>query len=128
MGLLSLSQRYRRTFTFLASTKVPFAHVVPCPLCSHNAISEGAARFYLSHTIRPRPLKFDLGVSTSVDWSSNWQKGMDREIFTSVSGKRFILGKWTAVVPKVSSLPFWPPLLRNSSRNETSRELSLIRW
>ena len=66
-------------------------------------------RFYLTHTLRPRPTRFDLGVSSGVDWSKNWKKGMDRQIFVSVSGKRIILGKWTAIVPKVS---FCAPLLR----------------
>ncbi|KAM0746087.1 hypothetical protein T439DRAFT_384352 [Meredithblackwellia eburnea MCA 4105] len=71
---------------------------------THNAVSEGAARFYLTHTIQPRQLQVDFGVSSAVDWSSNWEKGMDRPIFTSVDGKRFILGKWTAVAGKNSRI------------------------
>ncbi|KAL8283878.1 hypothetical protein RQP46_005310 [Phenoliferia psychrophenolica] len=65
-----------------------------------TAVSDGAMRFYLTHTIRPKPTRFDLGVSSAVDWSKNWQKGMDRPVFVSVSGKRSILGRWTAIVPK----------------------------
>ncbi|KAI5475467.1 hypothetical protein MNV49_001358 [Pseudohyphozyma bogoriensis] len=67
---------------------------------THNAVSEGAARFYLAETVQPKALKFALGTSTAVDWSENWVKGMEREMFNSVSGKRMVLGRWSEVVPK----------------------------
>lgn len=69
-------------------------------------MAEGAARFFFAETVGPRPTRFDIGISSAVDWSSNWEKGSEREVFTSVSGQRFVLGKWTAVVKQVSFRSF----------------------
>ncbi|ORY66636.1 Proteophosphoglycan ppg4 [Leucosporidium creatinivorum] len=74
---------------------------------SHTAVAEGAARFYFSESVGRRKCRFEIGISTAVGWSENWEMGMEREIFTSVSGTRYILGKWTAVVKQGTVLdPF----------------------
>lgn len=65
---------------------------------SHTAVSEGAARFYLAHQVQPRPLQSSIGCSTAFE-RSKAPKAKGNE-FCSISGKKFVLGKWAEIVPK----------------------------
>lgn len=67
-------------------------------------MSEGSARFWLAENNPPRRTKYDLGVSCAADWSSNWSRSSTREVFKSISGAKYYLGKWAAIVPKVSAI------------------------
>lgn len=89
----------------LSSTFSPSGiNLIIAEIPSHTAVAEGALRFYLSEIVKKRRCRFEIGIAGAVGWSENWERGMEREVFTSVSGTRYILGKWTAVVQEVSSL------------------------
>lgn len=91
----------------LSSTFFPSGvNLIVPEIPAHTAVAEGALRFYLSETVQRRRCKFEIGIGSAVGWSENWEMGMEREVFTSVTGARYILGKWTAVVNKVSTGSF----------------------
>jgi hypothetical protein len=48
-------------------------------------------------------------VMTAVDWATSWEKGMAaREVCVGSGGQKYVLGKLSEVVPRVSLL--WSPL------------------
>ncbi|GAA5968493.1 hypothetical protein JCM11641_007657 [Rhodosporidiobolus odoratus] len=90
-----LVRRLKETFE-----PVGTALVIP-DIPTHTAVSEGALRFYLSETLRPRKTKYALGVQTAVDWRTTTLPGAhERELYEGSGGRRLVLGKWGEVVPR----------------------------
>lgn len=86
----------RETFTPLG------VRLVVPDIPTHSAVSEGALRFYLSETLRPRRTRYALGVQVAVDWSTSWTKGMqNRDVFIGSGGQKLVVGKFGEVVPTV---------------------------
>ncbi|GAA5995487.1 Hsp70 family protein [Rhodotorula paludigena] len=90
-----LVRRLRETFTPLG------VRLVVPNIPTHSAVSEGALRFYLSETLRPRRTRYALGVQVAVDWSTSWTKGMqNRDVYIGSGGQKLVVGKFGEVVPK----------------------------
>ncbi|GAA5932577.1 hypothetical protein JCM10213_006270 [Rhodosporidiobolus nylandii] len=72
---------------------------------THASVSEGALRFYLSETLRPRKTRFALGVQTAVDWRTTTLPGArERELYEGSGGQRLVMGRFGVVVPQDSPL------------------------
>ncbi|GAA5887319.1 hypothetical protein JCM16303_006590 [Sporobolomyces ruberrimus] len=66
---------------------------------AHNAVSEGALRYYLSHQLLPRKTRYNLGFEVAVDATTQFAGSPNkRDVFAGSGGSKLIKGKFSSIV------------------------------
>ncbi|GAA5821140.1 hypothetical protein JCM10212_006434, partial [Sporobolomyces blumeae] len=88
-----LVRRVKDTFEYSG------VRVIVPDIPAHTAVSEGALRFYLSETLRPRPAPYSIGIKVAVDGAYLETEDLDKgQVLEGNGGRRLIKYKFAPIL------------------------------